>query len=260
MKKLLIVSLLARLFLSDALAQGDSVFVESVSPFTFEEMTDSIFKHVDLGQVPTGILIEKSLSTLPITLFNGTSLDSNQSNLFLWRRAYGTLKRASVDTAIAHDTTELYHLVDTMQSYLDSGYIPVSIINMNYNSIRVDAFEEHLLSMSGLEMYDVEERENSPYEENTCFIAAAATLQTDTTAVNFIFPEHLYISNDERDVDHIEVDFNDGQGWQMVSLGSVVPVLFPEAGVVDVIVKVILEDMEERISHFYLEVDRKSVV
>ncbi|MBX7205958.1 MAG: hypothetical protein K1X81_11100 [Bacteroidia bacterium] len=50
-------------------AQSDSLFTDSTLSYSFEKMMDSCFKHVDLGQVPTGILIEKAQATTNVFSF-----------------------------------------------------------------------------------------------------------------------------------------------------------------------------------------------
>lgn len=144
-----------------------------------------------------------------------------------------------------------------MRSYLDSGLIPVAILNMQYNCIKSNAFEDNLLHMEGIELFDVEEREESPYEERTCFIASAATIQSDSTVVDFIFPEHLYITNDTRIVDRLEVDFDEGSGWQIISFNDVVRINYATAKNAKIGLKLVFEDETERISYFFIEIKPK---
>jgi hypothetical protein len=158
MKQSLLATILLILCTTATHAQSDSLFTDSTLEVSFETIIDSCFKHVDLGQVPTGILIEKAMPTTNVFQFNGVENDSNQVNLFLWRKAFGTLTRAHVDTALAHDTLTLQHLVDTMQTYLDSGQVPIAILNYRYSCIKDSAFADSLLRMDGIEIYDVDGR------------------------------------------------------------------------------------------------------
>jgi len=50
-------------------AQSDSLFTDSTLSYSFETIIDSCFKHVDLEQVPTGILIEKAMATTNVFMF-----------------------------------------------------------------------------------------------------------------------------------------------------------------------------------------------
>ncbi|MBX7206147.1 MAG: hypothetical protein K1X81_12055 [Bacteroidia bacterium] len=50
-------------------AQDDSLFTDSTITYSYREMMDSCFKHVDLSQVSTGILIEKAMATTNVFSF-----------------------------------------------------------------------------------------------------------------------------------------------------------------------------------------------
>ena len=93
--KLLLAACVLHLFALEIKAQEvDSLFMDSTINFTVKQMLDSCFKHVDLQQVPTGILLEKALVTADVKAFNGDAEnDSAQCNAYLWRRLYGSLMR-----------------------------------------------------------------------------------------------------------------------------------------------------------------------
>jgi hypothetical protein len=79
MKRLILLfSLLCICLPKTSKAQEDSLFTDSTLEYSFEEMMDSCLKHVDLGQVPTGILIEKAMPTTNVFQFDGVENDSNQ--------------------------------------------------------------------------------------------------------------------------------------------------------------------------------------
>ena len=57
-----------------------------------------------------------------------------------------------IDTAIANDTLALHQLVDTINGYLNTGIVPVVLLNYNYAFIKEEAFDDSLLYMDGVEM------------------------------------------------------------------------------------------------------------
>ena len=243
MKKILSLCFVAYFInLGYAFGQNDSLFKDSTINVSFTKMIDSCFKYVDLSQVPTGLLMEKASTSVDLAAFTGQVTDSIDASIYLLRRVYGTLHRASVDTNVVKDTMDLELLVDTMQHYLSSGKIPIAIINYKYSCIKENAFDDSLLRMDGIELYDIDEREENPYETHTCFIASAALHIIDTTVVSFIFPGHLYLSNDSRAVDFLEVDFGDGQGWQTVHFEDEVNIDYDSARMVQMKLRVHLED------------------
>jgi hypothetical protein len=231
-------------------AQSDTLFSDSTINFSFKQIADSVFRHVDLSQVTTGLLIEKAFSTVDVSLFNGQINDSSIADIYSWRRAYGTLQRANIDTTLAKDTSSLNVISDTIRSYLDSGLVPVAILNYQYGRIKANAFDDHLLSMTGIEVFDVENREENPYETHTCFIASAGTNRVDSPKVEFVFPSSLYVTNDTREIDHIEADFGNGQGWQTVHFDEPILIDYDSAQSIQMKVRVFMDDNEELLSYY----------
>lgn len=212
MKTAILFILLSFLFCLSAKnvhAQMDTLFTDTVLiEVPFQHMVDSCFEHVDLDLVPTGLLLEHGYPTIDVKAFDGTLNDSNYAHTYSWRKAYGTLLRSFIDSNAAFDT--LGTLVAAMQVYIDSGFVPISILNYQYNSIKPSALDDSLFYLTGLQLHDVSGRTQSPYENNTCFMAATALSATDDNTVSFVLNESFYISNDTRTVDHLEVDFGNG--------------------------------------------------
>lgn len=56
-------------------------------------MVDSVFAHVDLSQVPSGVLIDKALSTLDYSNFTGQPDLPDTTDLRKWRYLYNVFYR-----------------------------------------------------------------------------------------------------------------------------------------------------------------------
>lgn len=64
----LTLSLLAQ---SPVVYEDDQVQIIDRVQVSFEQIVDSVFTHVDLSQVPSGILIDKTLSIMDYSNFTG---------------------------------------------------------------------------------------------------------------------------------------------------------------------------------------------
>lgn len=84
------MSLLAQ---SPIIYQDENVQVIDSVQVSFEELVDSVFAHVDLSQVPSGILIDKTLSTLDYSNFVGQPDVATLENLSQWRHLYNVFFR-----------------------------------------------------------------------------------------------------------------------------------------------------------------------
>jgi len=93
MKKILL-SAIGLLGFAMSFAQSPIVYedenvqiIDSVQA-SFEEIVDSIFANVDLSQVPSGILVDKTLSTLDYSNFTGQPEMPEMADLKQWRHLY----------------------------------------------------------------------------------------------------------------------------------------------------------------------------
>lgn len=140
MKHIIIAIFFALLSMQPVVAQTDSLYTDSSSTLNFDQTIDSCFKVLNYSSVTTGLLLDKAIPTVSVGLFDGTINDSNEANMFKWRRAYGTLRRAFIDSTEAFDS--LGAVVQTMEGYLENGIVPIAIINYQYNAIKVNALED----------------------------------------------------------------------------------------------------------------------
>lgn len=79
--------------------EDDQVQVIDSIQVSVEQMVDSVFAHVDLSQVPSGILIDKTLSTLDYSNFTGQPDLPDTADLRKWRHLYNVFYRNAINEA-----------------------------------------------------------------------------------------------------------------------------------------------------------------
>ncbi len=227
MKQLILLSIIAICFVKISTAQDVELIDSNQYNLSYKIMADSCLKNVNLDSVPYGILLEKAFSIEDIGGYNGNISTCDTALHFAWRRAYGCIRRAFVDSTQAYDS--LGALLPLMQTELDSGRVPVSILFYHYGKIKENALADSLLDLTGIELRDVSGRSESPFEEAACFIAAAAMDEVELDAdsmARFVFPSSLITTNDARSIDHIEVYFNNGEGYKTIPVNGSTDVYF----------------------------------
>ncbi len=97
---------LTLLFLLCLYLKGQSQDAELIDSnqfnLSYKIMVDSCLKNVNLDAVPYGILLEKAFAIQDIAGFNGDISTCDTALHFAWRRAYGCIRRAFVDSTQAY--------------------------------------------------------------------------------------------------------------------------------------------------------------
>ena len=78
MKKNLILIIVLNVFLNCSFSQ-DVSFEDSI-PISFEEQVEHLFEHVDLSQVPNGILYDHGIPLQPMEFFDGSLSENNKTD------------------------------------------------------------------------------------------------------------------------------------------------------------------------------------
>ncbi len=234
--------------------ESDSIYVDSLPGLNFNDMADSVFKHVSLDSLKTNYFLDKALITASPAIFDGSLSDSNQVDHFLWRRLYGTLARAMVDT-LTDTIPRLDSILSFAKTIEQNGQIPLMILDMNYDKLRDDAIAEGLIEIQGSELWDVNARADDPFETENMFAATTAAFYSDTNVVQFVLPTELFISNRGKTIDFIRVNFDDGQGWNTIALNVVEVITYDSPGTKEIVYEVHYTDNTERTGHSFFKVD-----
>ncbi|GLB53181.1 hypothetical protein NBRC110019_22210 [Neptunitalea chrysea] len=70
----------------------------------------------------------------------------------------------------------------------------------------------------------------NPYETKTVFMMTAPILKHNYKNMNVVLPTNLWYSNQDSQVQSIAVNFNDGNGYQTLTMGQNSVVSYPSEG------------------------------
>lgn len=139
---------------------------------------DNVFAHVDKSQIPSGFLEEYGAQFANLRTYNGTLTDSNYVNAMAWHYIYASIYSAKIYGANTLPTPDSNHNVFNSEAILNKDINPVSMLLLDYSSLKPDAMTNNLFTISNNQLYDVPGRTQSPYQLNTAF-AAAPFYETD---------------------------------------------------------------------------------
>lgn len=196
---------------------------------TRERWRDSLFR-IDKSQVPTGFLLEYSMSGLESSKFDGTG--NNDDTLKQDGEVFGLhdilwYSKVNNNATIA-ETDSLYG--KAFLDNLNSDVIPLTFIYQPYNRIRQTALSEGLFTIhaDSVGLLDVPGRPASPYDPYELF--AFAPFKTNIVrynAIPFTLPNQLFYVNG---FNSIEVDFGDGAGFRTLNKGGSINIYYATEG------------------------------
>jgi len=215
-----------------------------VDTSTTQKLLQYIMQPLDKNQIPTGFLEEYGCPMLPAATFNGTLTDSNRIDMNLWRTLYLQLQTGWT-RATANPLPAITSVNTTIKQNVSSTLpIPIPLLIASYNSVKSNAFSSNLLSYnsSTKQVNDVAGRTQSPYDPKTLFAACPNKNITIIGSESFIIQSSMIWNNTGKSISQIQIDFANGQGFQIVTVGTAINISYTDTGFKKWTVKVTLSD------------------
>lgn len=202
---------------NDPIISIDENIVEESAPFA----------NLDTSAIETGVLYDKVTPLSNIEAYDGRS--GAEGSLSDWEQMYFEINHANLIPGRLPSLDDVE--AAAKQQNLQEQTITLAILNYRYNRIAPDAIKNNLLTWQGERLADVPNREASPYEERRVF--AAATLEDKTyqgSNVRFVIGKQFYYSNDDSQLQSLEVDFGDGLGYRAAQMEDVFQISYAAPG------------------------------
>ena len=184
-----------------------------------ESERDKIFAHVDLPQVPYGILEDYGLSSVLLLPYTKQELDTtNYLNYATLQQIIGGLNSSMV---LPHhpDSINLDRVNSLNEEYYGKGVVPITLLR--YDLCR---FSEEAVRRG--DVYPLNDQirvkggiSKSPYEELHLFAVAPFTSELSSRDVTFCVPQQLMLTNSQV-IAQIEVQFEEGQPFRSIAIGE----------------------------------------
>jgi hypothetical protein len=191
----------------------------------------AIFEHLNPDSIPTGILLDKSYPTSHILEFDGSDSTEITDTMIMtkkeWNKIYSELLMAYVDSVTI---PTLGDIQDTLNEFDKQQMVPIYIVNMEYNRIKDNAFDDSLLVFTTDQLYDVPNPPESPYLTSRYFSALALPLNLDRDDFIFKLDSSIYISNTDDTIQSIDIDFGNNLLFTDLNLNSEIFIYRSELG------------------------------
>jgi hypothetical protein len=247
------------LFISlNLFAQEDikPVVTEKYKPFDKQKF-NALFSGLNTKLITTNLLVDKVIQYVPFEKYNGTDT-SKVITYSTWKFLYSQVRGSQMETykqklpamdSILYDYSLKSKLVkqfymeneirNVKENINNEEFIPISVIDINYNEMRKDAFDKELLVIEGEKIKEgFLKSEESPYLIKKLYAATALTNSLyNGEKVTFLFDENFYYTNKELANASYEIDFDDGLGFRKMQWGKNINVSYSTTGEKHIVLK-----------------------
>ncbi len=223
----------------------------------YKTYVSNIISPLDKSQIPTGFLHEFGYPAFHPSQLLGTRLDSNQISPTQWQTIYSSLQ--SMHLQGANSLPTLNSVQAQLKNYTNNtnNVIALSVLSAKYASIKENAITNNLLYQQNNQLYDVLGRTANPYQAQEAFVVAPVLSEIEGLETSFSFRNDLLYSNYGLLPQHIQtlqIDANNGQGWQNVVWNTPLQVQYPNEGLKILKYKITFSNGNVREGHSFLEV------
>lgn len=141
---------------------------------------------------------------------------------------YGQFRGAAVGRSVL--PAPAIYLSKRPKAHLRSDTVMLASMAMQFDYIKKEAKDNHLLEWSEGQMHDVPNRSSSPYGQDTCFVLTALKQKVKGLSLNYLLPEELMFTNLAKGVDRIQIDFDNGEGFKAYRIGGIEKVNYSSSG------------------------------
>ena len=191
------------------------IFTMAISAFslhaqtgqTYTQMFDSLFSSVSYSTATSGILHDRVANFSNVGVFNQQTTDTSSHSHFV--QAYSELNRAVVNPSV----NQSFSLeTDSLEERLKSiSYIPIGIINAQYDIIDTNAFHSGKLYESNGLFYVNNVVNGSLFTQKQAILATPLIKQADSV-VQFGLSNLFIFENNAITVSSVSINFDDQYG------------------------------------------------
>ncbi len=192
---------------------------------TYTQTIDSLFINLNKTEITTGILYDRVYPFAALEKFNLGASDTasnryfTQAYLELFTAAYNNSGMTNPDALEGFKKTQIY-----------DGIVPIGLLNYNYNLMDTLAQNNNLISVSGLTLYDVAGRSQSPYLLKNTTVAAILADTVNSSSVNFQLYSATFLQNTSLGIQNLQVDFGDGTGLHTINVDQSISINYSTGG------------------------------
>jgi hypothetical protein len=184
---------------------------------------NSIFSNIDKSQIPSGYLSEYGSDFVAKNNYIGTLTESNfiediTGFRFLYNDIYSSRIYANAPTLPTIESVN--NTIDILPNNIAT---PLILLTAQYATLNESALNLGLFTTSNNQLYDVANRNQSPYIINQSFAAVPiSAISKVKNSISLQWLSSLAYSNSNQIISALYIDFLDGQGFNTLSLNGTI--------------------------------------
>ena len=194
-----------------------------------------IFQNLDKTKITSGMLLDYAMEFTNVEAYNGILTDSTNINANVMGDIYKTLFMSKVVADTTH--TPLFNRYaynwarERHNATKDSSgvYILTGLL-YEYHKLNENALAQNKITVSNNKYYDkyIGGVWQNPYEMNRTFALTPPIAKSRSKDVYFKLPNELFLSNLDNQIANIQLDADNGQGYQNLPFDAIIPIQFFE--------------------------------
>ena len=216
---------------------------------------NSTFSNLDKTRIPHKLLVDYAMEFEELSNFNGVLTSNNITNKGTYTGIYNTLLMARVNanvTGLVNPTI----FKNNWDNLRQTNKIVLSGLYYKYHEFKPNA-PNNTITITNGKLYDkfVGGIWQNPYDEKQVFAVTAPIVKYNSLSMQVQLPTALWYTNQASNVQSIEIDFNDGLGYQTVTFGQIKNVAYTTAGLKEWKYKLTLTNNQILYSHSKIQID-----
>jgi pimeloyl-ACP methyl ester carboxylesterase len=207
----------------------NGAFAQAPDPSLSEQM-DYLVAPLDFTEVTSGMLLDRGFQMMEIAAFDGSTAADTLFDYGDWFRQFGTLVTSSTNGVSPIGLTADYKPV--ADAMIKSGVIPIMILHAEYHKFIADStLLSTLITYQNGQVHDVPGRTESPYAQHEIFsFSPKKSKMEDALSHDFRINSGFIRSNTSKTISTVEIDFDNGAGYQTLSLNTDHKISWPTYG------------------------------
>ncbi|WP_299126758.1 hypothetical protein [uncultured Winogradskyella sp.] len=224
----------------------------------YKNTINDVFAGVDLTKVPHHLLLDYAMEFVDIRSYNGVASDTNYVHKGIYTSGYNTLLMARTQTNVT-DLIDPNVFEANWQAERLPYTIAISGLYYKYSRLREDAYPDDI-TINNDKLYDKYDNGvwQDPYETDDVFMMTAPILSYNYKNMIVKLPTNLWYTNQDAQVQSIAIDFNDGNGYQTLTLDQSINLSYTNEGTYDWDYKLTLTNNQVLYSHSKLIVGNQN--